>query len=139
MRPGRECASTRSTGSSTTTLLQNSIPSSRQTGTKVCNESFLLNYCHLCTAFMLASQPPSRGTYLGTVLTYLLTWEVVAGTTGRRVETSVVDPDPDPYVFGPPGSGSTSQRYGSGSRSGSFYQHAKIVRKTLFLLFCDPF
>jgi hypothetical protein len=35
----------------------------------------------------------------------------------------------DPHVFGPPGSGSTSQRYGSGS--GSFYQQAKIVRKTL--------
>jgi hypothetical protein len=35
------------------------------------------------------------------------------------------------HVFGPPGSGSgsTSQRYGS--RSGSFYHHAKIVRKTL--------
>jgi hypothetical protein len=37
--------------------------------------------------------------------------------------------DPDPHVFGPPGSGSTSQRYGSGS--GSFYHHAKIVRKNL--------
>jgi hypothetical protein len=40
------------------------------------------------------------------------------------------DPDPpDPGVFGPPGSGSgsTNQRYGSGS----FYHHAKIVRKTL--------
>ncbi len=43
------------------------------------------------------------------------------------------DPDPpdpyppDPYVFGPPGS--IRQRYGSGS--GSFYHHAKIVRKTL--------
>ncbi len=36
----------------------------------------------------------------------------------------------DPYVFGPPGSGSgsASQRYGSGY--GSFYQ-GKIVRKTL--------
>ncbi len=52
---------------------------------------------------------------------------------------SVVDPDlsdpSDPHVFGPPGSGSTSQRYGSGSGSGSgsrsFYHHAKIVRKTL--------
>ncbi len=31
--------------------------------------------------------------------------------------------DPDPHIFGPPGSGSTSQRYGSGS----FYYHAKIV------------
>jgi hypothetical protein len=31
------------------------------------------------------------------------------------------DPDPpDPHVFGPPGSG-----------SGSFYHHAKIIRKTL--------
>ncbi len=43
----------------------------------------------------------------------------------------------DPYVFGPPGSGSgsSSQRYGSGS----FYYQAKIVRKTLILLFCDFF
>ncbi len=31
-------------------------------------------------------------------------------------------PDPDPPVFGPPGSG-----------SGSFYHHAKIIRKTLIL------
>ena len=31
---------------------------------------------------------------------------------------NVLDPDPpDPHVFGPPGSGSTSQRYGSGSGS----------------------
>ncbi len=41
------------------------------------------------------------------------------------VRTSVADPDP--YVFGPPGSGSVSQRYGSGS----FHHQAKIVRKTL--------
>ncbi len=38
---------------------------------------------------------------------------------------SVADPDPD--IFGPPGSGSIYQRYGSGS----FYHQAKIVRKTL--------
>jgi hypothetical protein len=40
-------------------------------------------------------------------------------------------PDPDPRVFWPPGfaSGSTSQRNGSGS--GSFYHHAKIMRKIL--------
>ncbi len=45
-------------------------------------------------------------------------------------ESSVVDPDPpDPHVFGPPGSGSTSQSYGYISGSGSFYHHAKIVRK----------
>jgi hypothetical protein len=29
--------------------------------------------------------------------------------------------DPDPHVFGPPGSGSISQRYGYGSSSGSFF------------------
>ncbi len=50
--------------------------------------------------------------------------------------SSVADPDPpDPHVFGPPrsGSGSTSQRYRSGScsGSGSFYHRANIVRKTL--------
>jgi hypothetical protein len=48
--------------------------------------------------------------------------------------SSVADPNPDsdppdPNVFGPPGSGFISQRYGS--RSGYFYHHAKIVRKTL--------
>ncbi len=47
-------------------------------------------------------------------------------TTGVKI--SVADPDPpDPHVFGPPGSGSISQR----QVSGSFYHHAKIVRKTL--------
>jgi hypothetical protein len=48
--------------------------------------------------------------------------------------TSVADPDPpDPHVFGPPGSGSISQRYGSesGFRSGLFCHHAKTVTKTL--------
>jgi hypothetical protein len=42
------------------------------------------------------------------------------------VITSVVDPDP--HVFGPLGSGSISQNYGSGF--GSFYHRAKIIRKT---------
>ncbi len=46
-------------------------------------------------------------------------------------------PDTDPRVFWPFGSGSTSQRYGSGS--GSFYHHAKIIRKSWILLFCDSF
>jgi hypothetical protein len=42
--------------------------------------------------------------------------------------SSVADPDlPDPYVYGPPGSGSVSQRYGSGS----FYHQVKIVINTL--------
>jgi hypothetical protein len=43
----------------------------------------------------------------------------------RFLQTCVPDPDPsDPYIFGPPG---------------SFYHQAKIVRKTLILLFCDLF
>jgi hypothetical protein len=43
----------------------------------------------------------------------------------------VADPelDPDPYVFGPPESGSISTRYGSGS--GSFYHQAKKNKKNL--------
>jgi hypothetical protein len=44
---------------------------------------------------------------------------------------SVADPDPNPHVFGPPGSGSISQRYGFGFGSGSFYRQAKIIRNTL--------
>ncbi len=50
---------------------------------------------------------------------------------GSSVADPNPDPDPpDPHVFGPPGSGSISQWYGSGS--GSFLlSHAKIVRKTL--------
>ncbi len=48
----------------------------------------------------------------------------------RSVLYSVRDP-PDPHVFEPPGSGSISKRYGSGSGTGSFYQQAKIVRKPL--------
>jgi hypothetical protein len=40
--------------------------------------------------------------------------------TATPLQGSVADPDPpDPRVFGPPGSGSINQRYGSGS--GSFY------------------
>ncbi len=46
-----------------------------------------------------------------------------------NLQSSVADPDP--HVFGRPGSGSISQKYGSGSDSGSFYRQAKIVRKTL--------
>jgi hypothetical protein len=45
---------------------------------------------------------------------------------------SVADPDPNPHVFGPPGSGSISQRYGFGFGSGSFYRQAKIISKKNF-------
>ncbi len=51
------------------------------------------------------------------------------GGGGSRVADPYPNPDPDPHVFGPPGSGYISQRHES--RSGSFYHHAKIVRKTL--------
>ena len=44
-----------------------------------------------------------------------------SGSISQRHGSADPDPDPpDPHVFGPPGSG-----------SGSFYHHAKIVRKTL--------
>jgi hypothetical protein len=46
------------------------------------------------------------------------------GQTSRYLLLSVAVPDPqDPLVFGPPGSGSISQRYGSGS----FCHQAKMV------------
>ncbi len=51
------------------------------------------------------------------------------------LKSSVADPNPDPpdppnpHVLAPPGSGSISQRYGSGS--GSFYYQAKVIRKNL--------
>ncbi len=41
--------------------------------------------------------------------------------TKKLLKISVGDPDPqDPHVFGPSGSGSISQRYGSGSESFPF-------------------
>ncbi len=43
--------------------------------------------------------------------------------------------DPDPYVFGPPGYGSISQSFGSGS----FYHKFKKIRKTLIPAVCDFF
>ncbi len=56
----------------------------------------------------------------------------------RRIHppvSSVADPDPsDPYVFGPPGSGSGSgsiSQRGMDPGSGYFYHQSKIVKKTL--------
>jgi hypothetical protein len=50
-------------------------------------------------------------------------------------DCSVLDPDsnpdPDSHVFGPPGSGSFRQMYGSESGSGSFYHQAKKIKKNL--------
>ncbi len=53
---------------------------------------------------------------------FIITWN-----TRKNQKSSVADPDPkpsDPYVFRSPGSGSSSQRYGSGS--GSFYHQANL-------------
>jgi hypothetical protein len=64
---------------------------------------------------------------------------MLANRNFSNAKSSVGDPDldSDPGVFGPPGSGSTSQRYGSGS----FYHQAKKVRKplvpTVLLLLLD--
>jgi hypothetical protein len=46
-------------------------------------------------------------------------WPIWFGIIGSSVL------DPDPHIFGRSGSGSTSQRYGSGSQF--FYQQAKMV------------
>ncbi len=43
------------------------------------------------------------------------------------------------FTFRPPGSGSISQRYDSGSCSRPFYHQAKIVSKSLYLLFVTSF
>jgi hypothetical protein len=49
--------------------------------------------------------------------------------TVQIAKSSVVDPDPDPWVFEHSGSGSLRQRFRSGF--GSFNHQAKIVRETL--------
>ncbi len=76
----------------------------------------------------LLAQPQHLRGYLPSLAVLLSTrhWKVGPSKVSM-VKTSV--PDPDPQVYGPPGSGSISQRYGSGS--GSFYHQAKIVWKTL--------
>ncbi len=69
------------------------------------------------------------------------TYNTVVQAFASSVADPDPNPDPDPHVFGPPGSGFISQRYGSGSGfgSGSFYHHAKIVKKTLIPTFCAFF
>ena len=57
----------------------------------------------------------------------------------HNVCSNVADPDPNPYVFGPRGSGSGSIGERCGSGSGSFYEQSKIVIKPRFLLLCDFF
>ncbi len=50
---------------------------------------------------------------------------------------SVADPDPDPpdpHVFGPPGSGSTSQRYGSGSHRPRASLHGPVGSRAQAIL-----
>ena len=56
----------------------------------------------------------------GSATQYTMPQKVEKEGEGISVADPDPNPDPDPRVFGPPGSG-----------SGSFYHHAKIVRKTL--------
>jgi hypothetical protein len=76
--------------------------------------------------------------YLGVVFMHLCLKETATFSKNLFTKSSVADPDPnqdldpsDPYVFGPPGSGSGSTRQNFGSGSVSSYHQAKIVRKTL--------
>ncbi len=74
------------------------------------------------------SPPASSADPKGCVHFLLLRAEIIPSyLCAKKLVLSVADPDPsDPYVFGPPGSGSISQRYGSGSGSGSFYHQGKL-------------
>ncbi len=69
----------------------------------------------------------------------MLSSSIYKGEKNRLGSVSDPDPNTDPDVFGPPGSGSgsISLRHGSGS----FFPQAKIVRKTsiptVLLLFFD--
>ncbi len=86
-----------------------------------------------------ASSPPPPPTWRAAASSNPSLWRAPSCSPSHRqlqwnagekvfVQISVPDPDPpNPQVFGPPRSGSISQRYGSGS----FYHQAKIVRKTL--------
>jgi hypothetical protein len=53
-----------------------------------------------------------------------------SSTTIRNLSQDIQESSvAEPHDFVPPGSGSISQRYGSGSGSRSFYHHAKLVKK----------
>ncbi len=78
-----------------------------------CNRSLLIRF------FNLILDAPR--TYLLAFLNFAIKFDNL-----QIVKSSVANPD-NTYVFGPPGSGSISTRYGSGSGSWSFYHHAKIV------------
>jgi hypothetical protein len=71
-----------------------------------------------------------------TLLEGLNSWEASLYLAVLRIRIRIHPQDP--HVFGPPGSGSISQRFGSGS--GSFSPKARIVRKTLiFTVLLLPF
>jgi hypothetical protein len=94
---------------------------------------FIWATVYSCTHWLSPATPrlPSHlGSYTRVLLNSKTRHLFVAPWAGVRVNSV-----PDPHVFGPPGSGSTCQRYGSGA--GSFCQQAKIVRKTCFGLLLD--
>jgi hypothetical protein len=76
------------------------------------------------TYLVLPTNGTGTSTYPVTEL-FVTIPDFVIGRTFYILSISVADPDP--YVFGPPGS--VSQRYGSGS--GSFYHQAKTLISTL--------
>ncbi len=94
---------------------------------------------------LLANQPDQPGIEFSLTGNLVYTWDFSTRQSNFlpcglsrifvfKPTSSVADPEPNPgrYAFGPHGSGSISTyevRYGSGSRS--FYDQAKIVRKTL--------
>jgi hypothetical protein len=91
-----------------------------------------LNLFYWYTIFPLPSFPPPPPTFFGLFSEIFTHMQFMVMRYSSCISFSVADPDPsDPYVFGPPesGSGSINQRYGSGS--GSFYHQSKIVIITL--------
>jgi hypothetical protein len=68
---------------------------------------------------------------LGANLEIFLPVETEGAGVVHRVPATIIHPDRDPFVFGPPGSWSVSQGYGSGSGYRFFSHQAKIISKTL--------
>ncbi len=66
-------------------------------------------------------QPTGRGAAAGCVLHFRHFLQI--RTQNLALDISSVAENPDPYVFRPPASGSISQRYGSGSGTGTFYHY----------------
>ncbi len=107
------------------TVCTNLQPMSRRA---MCCSHWLRRMSLNLSLYMPSPRPPS--------ITMWSSWLIISCSNsynaGFPIFTSVAYPDPShTYLFGLPGSGSVSQRYGSGS----FYQ-AKIVRKQNLDSYC---